>query len=358
MGEEATTKTSQPDFSGHVYIFFAFDVGDEIRFESVKKDKSIQTEGAQQSKFLHNSHVPLTIELPHPHTSGRCIDSKLHQFGVISLIYKVPVSGTLQDMKSMMVPIDEKYQEQSVQDAHSIYNKVKKHVAKPHFFHLRNYYTVIQIDTKATVTGKEIQEKHGPEIASLLRFETQSLAESQKETILDEEIGYFSKDLIVIDAEAAFIYDPQHEDLLIFFELGNIQQLELQYFNTLLDKQLDAIYEKRSLSLPLFSYLPFIGSHYFDPLGDTNRLQVDISVITERFQTGIKIVGEPFFANVYEQLINKLDIQQWKNAIEQKMSIIKEIRHFYQHKVDTNREDLLSVLIIILILIELIIAMH
>ena len=345
-------------FSGHVYIFFALDVGDDIRLEQIKNDRNIQTESAQQSKFLKNFHMPLKIELPHPHDSGRCIDSKLHQFGVVSLIYKVPVSGTLQEIKEKLVEIDEKYQEQSVQDAGSIFKKVKKYISKPNFFHLRNYYTVVQIDMQEGLTGKEIEKNHGEEIASLLRFETESLAVPQQESILNEEVGYFSQDLIVIDEEAAFIYDAQYEDLLIFFELGNIQQLELQYFNNTLDRQLTTIYEQQSINLPLLSYLPFIGTRYFDPLGDMNRLQVDISVITERFETGVKIVGEPFFASVYDQLISKLDLQGWKQAIEKKLSIIKEIRQVYQHKVDTNREDLLSVLIIILILIELIMGIH
>lgn len=358
MAEQKNIEKIGPEFSGHVYMFFALDIGEDIRLEEIKKDSSIQTSGAQQSKFIQNYHTPLNIELPHPHDSGRCINTKLHHFGVISLTYKVPVSGSLQDLKSKLVEIDKKYQEQSVQDAHSIFKKIKEHTLKPHFFHLRNYYTVIQIDTQENITGKEIQEAHGPEIASLLRFETESLSEDQKKQILNEEIGYFSQDLIVIDSEAAFVYDEQHEEILIFFELGNIQQLELQYFDTLLDKQLNNMYEQRSISLPVFSYLPFIGSKYFDPLGDINRLQVDIAVITERFETGVKIVGEPFFANIYEQLIEKLDLQKWKDSIEKKFSIIKEIRQFYQHKVDTNREDFLSLLIIVLIIIELLIAVY
>ena len=356
MEETKNKAFEKSEFSGNVYIFFAFDVGNDIKVEQIKQDATIQKTSSQQSKFLQDFHIPLNIELPHPHDSGRCISSKLHQFGVISLTYKVPVFGTLQEMKSLMVEIDEKYQEQSIQDAASIFKKINKHIITPHFFHLRNYYTVIQIDTQENITGKEIQQNHGPEIASLVRFETESLSEAQKKLIFNQEIGYFTNDLIIIDTEAAFVYDEQYEEILIFFEIGNIQQLELQYFNNLIDTQLNVMYEERSLPLPLLSYLPFIGSKYFDPLREVNRLQVDISVITERFEAIVKIVGEPFYANVYEQLIEKLDIVNWKERIEKKFSIIKEIKHFYQHKVDTHREDLLSVLIIVLIILELIVA--
>ena len=283
----------EPEFSGHVYIFFAFDVGDDINLKKIKADRILQTEGAQQSKFLQNYHIPLSIELPHPHDSGRCINSKLHQFGVISLTYKVPLSGNFQEMKSLLVSNDEKYQEQSVQDAYSIYKKITNYIQNANFFQLRNYYTVIQIDTQENMAGKEIQATHGEDIVSLLRFETQSLSEAQKLSILNQELGYFSEDLVLIDSGAAFIYDAQYEELLIFFELANIQQLELHYFYTLLDAQLNAIYDQKSVTPPLFSYLPFIGSTYYDPLSEINQLQVDISVVTERFENGVRIVGEP-----------------------------------------------------------------
>jgi len=358
MQDHTIKKENNTEFSGHVYMFFAFDIGEEINFNSIKNDHSIQTSKSHQSKFIKNYHTPLQIELPHPHDSGRCIDSKLHNFGVISLTYQVPIESSLHDMKSELVELDEKYQEQSVIDANSIFKKIKNHTINPHFFHLRNYYTVIQIDTKDEIKGSDIQKAYGPEIASLLRFETESLSEGQRQSVLNQEMGYFSQDLIIIDSEAAFVYDQQYEDILIFFELGNIQHLELQYFDSLLDKQLTHLYEQRSISLPLFSYLPFIGQRYFDPLGDLNRLQVDISVITERFETGIKIIGEPFFANIYEQLTKKLDLQKWKDSIEKKYSIIKEIKHFYQDKVDTNRGDVLSLLIIVLITIELLVALY
>jgi hypothetical protein len=357
MEKIKNTTSQEPEFSGHVYIFFAFDVGDEIDLKRVKNDRIIQTEGTQQSKFLQNYHIPLTIELPHPNDSGRCINSKLHPFGVISLTYKIPLAGNFQEMKSLMVSIDEKYQEQSIQDAHSIYKKITNYIQKANFFQLKNYYTVIQIDTQRNLAGKDIQRLHGEDLASLVRFETQSLSEAQKQSILNQEIGYFSDDLVVIESEAAFVYDAQYEDLLIFFELANIQQLELHYFYTLLDAQLNAIYDQKSVKPPLFSYLPFIGSTYYDPMNEINQLQVDISVVTERFENGVRIVGEPFFANVYSQLIKKLDIRKWNEAIEKKFSIIKEMRQVHQEKVTANKDDLLTVLIIILILTELVVAL-
>ncbi|MBM18345.1 MAG: hypothetical protein CL947_04740 [Epsilonproteobacteria bacterium] len=365
MSENSTNNESQskeqlpslPVFTGHVYIFSAFDIGEDIKFDSVKKSKDVQTEKVNVSKFLKNYHLPLEIELPHPHDSARCISSKIHPFGAISLIYKVPITSTLQDLRQTMIDLDAKYQQDSIQDAYSIFKKIKPFTVKPSFFQLKTYYTVIQIDTKKDLSGPQIKEMYGHEIASLLRFETQTLSDYQKDDIISSSIGYFKKDLVIIDTEAAFIYDPQYEELLDFFELGNIQQLELHYFDKLLDKQLTTLYDQKKPRLPILSYMPFIGSRYFDPIGDLNRIKVDISVITERLESSIKIIGEAYFSEVYDLIITQLDLQSWQRSINKKLNIIKDIRYVYQNKVDANREDLLSVLIIILIMIEVFFAM-
>jgi len=343
-------------FSGHVYMFFAFDIGEDINFEAVKSSKDLNSSSVNLSKFFKNYHAPLAIDIPNQDKSPYCIDAKLHQFGAISMTYKVPVSNTFQALKSELIAIDEEYQPRSINDAMAIYKKIKKFVTKPNFFHLRSYYTIIQIDCEKDFNGQQIKEIFSHEIAALLRFETQTLSEHQKEEILAPSAGYFKKDLIIIDREAAFVYDPQYSELLDFFELGNIQQLELQYFDKLLDKQMTVIYENKTRNLPMLAYFPFIGSRYFDPVGELTKLKVDISVITERLENSIKLVGETYFSEIYDLIVVNLDLKNWKDSIEKKFVIMKEVQYDYQNKIDTTREDVLTTLIIILILIELIVA--
>ncbi len=355
--EGAHTKNTDPItlpiFDGNLYIFAAFDIGEEIKFEQIKKNKDINLGKIQISKFLKNYHLPLEIDLPAPQTSAQCISKKIHPFGAISLIYKIPITCSLYDLRQILIDTDKKYKQQSIQDAYAIYRKIKPCIIKPNFFQLKSHYSVIQIDINKEISGAQIKEQFGHVIASLVRFETETLSDYQKDEIINTSIGYFKKDLIIIDTEAAFIYDPQYEEILDFFELGNIQQLELHYFDKLLDKQLTLLYNQKNPKLPLLSYMPFIGSRYFDPIGDLNRIKVDISVITERLESSIKIVGEAYFSEVYDHIITQLDLRSWQKSINKKLNIIKDIRYVFQNKVDANREDLLSVLIIILIMIEL-----
>ena len=92
-------------------------------------------------------------------------------------------------------------------------------------------------------------------------------------------------------------------------------------------------------------------------MDELGKLRVDISVITERLESSIKLVAEPYFSELYALLQDKLDLKNWQEGIEKKLSIVQDIRAVFQHKVDAAREDILSVLIAILIMIELVVAL-
>ena len=52
-----------------------------------------------------------------------------------------------------------------------------------------------------------------------------------------------------------------------------------------------------------------------------------------------------------------MDLANWKESIDKKLGIIKDIYTVHQDKIDTIREDLLSVLVILLIMIEIMVGL-
>ena len=84
MPESKTEKNHQ--FTGNIFIFHAFDVGEELNLEQVKDKQPLSRRPFILSKYFKNYHTPLAVELPHPHSSSRLISTKLHNFGVISLL--------------------------------------------------------------------------------------------------------------------------------------------------------------------------------------------------------------------------------------------------------------------------------
>lgn len=358
MANSKQESTASHTFSGNVYLFHAFDVGDEINLENIKLSGAVTTRPLSLPKYFKNYHIPLAVELPHPHDTSHCISTKIHNFGAISLTYKIPFDTTLENLREDLSKIDNKFQEQSVSDLSSLFKKIKRFITKPQFFHTRSSYLVVQVDThEKKIDPALLKKQYGGIIASTLRFETKMLSEYQKNEIMQSAIGYFKGDMIVIDTQASFVYDPDYEEILDLFEFANIQHLELRYFDRVLDNQLNVIYEEKARKVPLKSYLPFIGTLTASPVDELGKLKVDISVITERLESSIKLIGEPYFFELYGLLVDKLDLQNWKDAIEKKLSIVHDIRSVLQHKVDSVREDLMTVLIIILIFIELLVGL-
>lgn len=342
-------------FNGNIYIFHAFDIGEDISLDKIEKSQILIRQTTAYSKYFKKYHVPLSVELPHPHETSSCISCKIHSFGVISLTYQIPFEETLEDLRRNLNDIEQKYQEQSISDAASIFKKIRPFIIKPKFFHLRTSYPVIQIYPESTqIDAAAMEEQYGTIIASLLKFETESLSEYKKEEILQSAMGYYRGDYIVIDSDAAFAADSEFEEIIDLFEFANIQQLELQYFDRFLDQQLNTYYERKVRPLGITAYLPFFGARIAASM-NLGRVKVDISVITERLENTIKLTGEAYYSEIYSMLVKKLDLKNWKDSIDSKLKIVEGVQEVYQNQIDSIREDLLSVMIIVLIFIELVI---
>lgn len=345
----------QQEFTGSLHIFHAFDVGEDIDLERIRQEQILLKQPATLSKYFKNYHKPLSVELPHPHQTSHCKTVNLHAFGVISIHYQIPIASTLEQLKKDIERIDNEFREQSVIDASTIYRAIEKVTKKPFFFHISRSYLVIQVNTQPELSGQQLQEQFGGVIASTLRFEDKSLSEYKKNEILERAFGYFRGDLIVIDTEAAFVYDDEYEETLDLFEFVNIQHLELQYFDRVLDKQLSIAYAQGNRQrLALREYMPR-GRSNVSSADTLAMLKVDISVITERLENSIKLVGEPYYTELYTALTDALGLDNWKSSIEKKLVIVQDLSEIYENRSQAARDDLINILIVVLIFLELIV---
>ncbi len=344
-------------FSGSIYLLYALDVGDMINLEQVKNSRLLTTVTRIWPKYFKHYHIPLTVDLPVATPGIQCIRANIHHFGSISLVYKVPFNGTLAALRDKLNKLDEQYEAQSTHDANTVFKLIKPFVSQQKFFHHKTSYLVIHIDPQPDIVDStEFPKRYGSIIASALRFETTNISDFQIEDILKSRTGYYRQDLVIIDTEAAFVYDAECYELLDFFEFALIQQLELQYFDKLLDTKLDDVYEHAIQPRSFYTYLPFVGTVY-DPLSELSKLKVDISVITERLDNSIKLAGEAYYSEIYRLLVQKFELDTWRSSVEKKLAIVRDVRSIYQHKINSIREDMLSVLIIVLIFIEVIIGL-
>lgn len=351
-----TQVSAQMHFSGNIYFFHAFDVGDDIDLEKLEQSQVVPAvKPTVQPKYFKNYHTPLVIDLA---SNQQCIAAKIHSFGAVSITYKIPFASELEQVRKDLLFLDTEFHNHSLVYMKKLLKQIQHFINKPSLVHTHSSYVVIQVDPQPQkIDTQTLKQEYGGIIASALRFETQTLSEYQKNEILEDAIGYFRGDLIVVDIEAAFVYDMTYEEILDFFEFANIQQLELKYFDRILDQHLNTIYEEKTSKIPVRSYLPLIGSLSKSPIDDLERLKVDISVITERLESSIKLAGEPYFAELYALVVKKVGLDEWRKTVDKKLTIVREVLIIFQNKTDSLREDLLTILIIILIFTELIIGL-
>ncbi len=355
---QSTHKEKSQIFSGNIYIFHALDVGYEIDTDKIKASNELVSRPLSLPKYFKNYHTPLAVDLPNRRSGSACVSCKIHNFGPIALTYKVPFKDTLENIRMRLQDTDNKIQEESIIDARSVFDKIERFTSRPQFFQTRSSYVVIQVDQQPEVLSiDDLKKNYGGLIASMLRFETETLSEYQKNEILQDAIGYFRADMIVVDTEAAFVYDEEYGEVLDLLEFCNIQNLELRYFDRILDTQLNIMYEEKMAKIPLIYYLPFIRPPWGGPTTDLGKLRVEISVISERLENSIKLAGEPYFSELYDLMVVKLGLKNLHSSINKKLDIIGDIRAVYQNQIDAIREDMLSLLVIFLILTEVIIGL-
>lgn len=345
-------------FSGSLYMFHAFDVGDDINLEKVKASGQVITQPLTLSKYFKNYHIPLAFDLPDEvkNKNHAFLSGKIHNFGAVSFIYKIPFHGTLESLRKDLEPLDRMYDEISLIDIENTFKRLRPFIAKPFFFHTHSSYVLIQINPIPELFDTvKLKDQYGGIIASTLRFETESLSEVQKDEILASAIGYYRGDLVVVDTDAVFVYDDEYQETVEFIEFANVQHCELRYFDRTLDQQLNNIYEGRTKAVPASAFVPFIGTLSKKPIDDLSKLKVDISVIAERLEGSIKLASEPYYSELYAHLVEKRELKNLREAIDKKLGILRDVVLTLQKKVDAAREDMLTVSIIILICIELII---
>lgn len=345
-------KEKNREFFGNVYFFSSFDIGEEIDIKSLHDRYTFARRNTFQSQYFKSYHRPLILDIEQCDVSEKCESAHLYNFGVLSLRYRFQFHGTLEKLKNLIHEFDASYQHKAIDDARNVFNQIKDGIRHPRFFHLHNSYTLVQIDTQDDLGAYAIKEQHGGEIAAVLRFEHDNLSEYKKDEILSSAFGYYRGDLLVIDYDSALVYDSDYRDLLDIFEFANMRHMELQYFDRILDKQLNLVYERQPYNIPLRAYFPLFGMFNFDPIGELSKLKVDISVVSERLGSSIKFSEEPYYKEVYSAISDKLDFKSWQESLDKKLEIVHDILEVHQNRVASVRYDLLNILVIVLIFTE------
>ncbi|MDQ5985105.1 MAG: hypothetical protein CSYNP_00809 [Syntrophus sp. SKADARSKE-3] len=186
---------------------------------------------------------------------------------------------------------------------------------------------------------------------ALLMGEETAFSGQMREQILQNRLSYSETDFALVTWDTALICDPSHPgDLCDLIEYANVQLLELRYYDALLSKHMEDMYDdiEQAGYRPAYSRL----GGYRRITSTLMRFIADITKVTEKIDNFIKITEDVYYARVYQTTLRVLRTDQWRESVNRKLQVIHQNYILLSNEVHIHYSNILEWIIIILISME------
>ncbi len=345
-------------------FLYLFDVADTIDLASLR---SVGGEGVMAAPLPLRPHVsPGYIQFPVPPLAARLPDCNVHGFsasvrakfydyGVVSIRLSVPFDGEWPALLEIATRL--RGGDVLAAAAHRVVEPVLAEIGHvlddPHPALVEDYVMVEINEFAPRQSADALVRTYGADIARLLLNEEQPLSTTEVEESLRARFSYYDDDLVVIQWDAALVYDRGEsaeaiEDIL---EFANSQLLELRTYDTQLDRELDTIYAAK----PVRAVGSFFGRKAADQAATLRYLIVDVLELIDRSSNALKIIGDAYYARIYRAASTRLGLGDWQKQVDSKLASVNDVYRFLSDQAKHSRDEFLEMIIIFLILLEVVI---
>ncbi len=352
---------------GKVHVLFAYDVGLSI---DLARSKQRITDLTAVAEIKHRGHAPRYFQFDPPplrvtqkansiaidaHTTKAAVELLVYDFGGVSVAYEIPFEGPLEDLVHLSCELASStaLREDSLERVQALLAVIEPAVNKVAIATLTEDYTIFLIEEfQRDVDPNELVAQNAGTIARVLRSEKDELSEQETQEAVSNRVSFGTRDVAVIDWNAALLYDRESEDTRAVLEFANLQLLELRFLDEELDRALDRSYEligKRGG----FASLRFPGETRKE-LGRVARLQVDSAILFERVNNALKLLGDQYLARVYRAASQRYRLHEWNTTLLRKLETIENIYDKVHDQSSGFRMELLEWIIVVLIAVELV----
>ncbi len=355
----------------HALCYRIYDIADEIDLEKARRvlaqDARRLKLSRENSQYIQLPNPPVAYELGRRVLALRrgpvTVDAtaRLFDHGAASIILSVPIpEGTTLEQLSALA--DELYDSQALEAlTGELIEGVRKTIASAarerRTWEQNESYTVLFVERiRGNPSAEDILARG--DLARLLLGEVDSkpLSRGESETVTQNRFSYSVDDLVVIDWNSAFVYEPSgSRDIADLLEIANAQLLEFRFYDELLDGHIarihDQVQARRRGMMALFR------SPYRDLVRETLATLVDLNEFIERVENSLKIIGDFYLAKVYEAAVRRLRIPAWQGSVTRKHQLLEQTYGLLKGEVDTARSLLLEATVVALIVLEIALAL-
>lgn len=277
----------------------------------------------------------------------------LYEFGAASVSISFPLAGPLDALAAVS---DELYGHPGLlTDARTrlagLLETIAPAVLRPRLAAVVEDYVIYQIDAFAVpLAAAQLLRDHGSIIARILRAEPGHVSDDEVADALAARLSISPSDLVVVDWNAALIYDPEPAEACAVLELSNVQLLEMRFLDAELDQALENAYDTLSRAgqgaALLRSYAP--------ALAHIAELQADAAVLFERVTNALKLVGDQYLSRLYRLVSGRFHLGDWDASITRKLQTIDGIYQKLADRATARRLEVLEWIVIVLIAVSII----
>ena len=347
---------------GSVLVLIQFDVCEEIRLDQLRDIFGARTADAsfkhQAPGYVRYQRPPVEENIePLVLDSGERLQGEIKYFdyGVVSVVFELSFAGdwdTLVQLSSRWVP-DTNFEALASRIVKQRLERAAPALVKRYNTEwLQEDYFIFHVrEIAGEPSASDLLAAHGGRIAQVVRGETATLSDGEREEILQSQISYYPNDLAVIGWNAAFIYDTPAgaETAIQLLQYANSQLLEFRHYDDLLTRELEGVYDFLDKGIGLWSRWRTANA-----ATKLHTVLLDVAELTERADNAIKFLSDMFSARLYKLAASRVGVPDYKDLVQQKLNTAEELYHFMVDQFNQSRAFVLELMVVIILIIELI----
>ncbi len=351
---------------GYLVLCFCYDLANEIALDKLEKvlGKKPVAEQLQLKRiapeYIQYRAPPVRLKLGGRTVSVNArklrflVDVKLYDFGTVTVRYWLPLRTPVSRLKSFGSELVEN--KELEQDAQKIVDRLmadlKEYVVNPtteRKFESYAVYYIINFDRK--IEAAELLRKHGPDIAAALCCEERRLSEQELQDSIKSPLSYYPDDLVIIDWNAAFVFDPSFSyESLDVIEYAVIELLELRTYDALLDKTLDHAYD----DLAKHERHWLFDAHLHRIMHNLSSTRLEVVDVIDKVENSLKLFGDLYLVKVYAAAAARFGLENWKQSLKEKLDTVMSTYGMLSDKLESRRMLFLEAIIVALFIVDLI----
>lgn len=181
--------------------------------------------------------------------------------------------------------------------------------------------------------------KYQDRIASLLKSEKLALDPREIEYALSSNLKYAKNDLVIVDWDGAFLFDPEADfaSTIELLELANLELLKYRLLDYDLDKRLGHVMEIFK-NLPEKKLIIFGRREVRNAITTIMQIRAASLFDFQGIEREIKLIGDWYSARLYELAAKKFKFDEWRRVTKEKLDAIESIYSIASEKFSLSPE--------------------